>query len=115
MDRGPVQYLVAGIFFFIASAPLMVRSQTASSTPKPSSTDTPVRFAYQPIDFMLDSDETPEHHAPETMAGGDGVLDYNNDRKLDVFFLNDAAIKTLTQESPKYSNLQSADRGKGLL
>ena len=25
----------------------------------------PVHFTYQPIDFKLDSSETPQHHAPE--------------------------------------------------
>ena len=56
---------------------------------------------YQPIDFKLDSDETPEHHAPETMAGGVAVFDYNNDGKLDIFFTNGADIKTLKKDSPE--------------
>jgi hypothetical protein len=29
----------------------------------------PIHFAYRPIDFRLDSCETPERHAPQTMAG----------------------------------------------
>ncbi len=62
----------------------------------------PIRFAYQPIDFFLDSDETPERHAPETMAGGVAVFDYNNDGNLDIFFTNGADINTLKKSSPKY-------------
>ena len=30
----------------------------------------PIHFLYWPIDFELDTCETPERHAPETMAGG---------------------------------------------
>src|ERR1700723_3973474 len=43
----------------------------------------PIRFVYQPIDFELDSCETPERHAPETMAGGVALFDSNNDGNLD--------------------------------
>ena len=37
-------------------------------------------------------------HAPETMAGGVAVFDYNNDGKLDIFFTNGADIKTAQEE-----------------
>ncbi len=47
----------------------------------------PIRFAYQPISFILDSSETPQCHAPETMAGGLAVFDYNNDGRPDIFDL----------------------------
>jgi hypothetical protein len=64
----------------------------------------PIRFAYQPIAFELDSCETPERHAPETMAGGVAVFDYNNDGKLDIFFTSGADINTLRKSTPKYFN-----------
>ena len=76
-------------------------------------TNSPIRFAYQPIDFRLDSCETPERHAPETMAGGVAVFDYNNDGKLDIFFANGADINTLHKDSPKYSNRLFENDGKG--
>ena len=72
-----------------------------------------IHFAYQPIDFELDSCETPERHAPETMAGGVAVFDYNNDGKLDIFFANGADINTLRKSSPKYSNHLFENDGRG--
>ena len=45
-----------------------------ASSAKPAG-DSPIFFAFQPIDFKLDSSETPERHAPETMAGGVAVFD----------------------------------------
>lgn len=73
----------------------------------------PIRFAFQSIDFTLDSDETPERHAPETMAGGVAIFDYNNDGKLDIFFTNGADIKTLHKTSAKYSNRLFENDGHG--
>lgn len=73
----------------------------------------PIAFSFQPINFRVDSDETPEFHVPETMIGGVAVFDYNNDGKLDVFFTNGADIKTLRKDSPKYYNRLFENDGKG--
>jgi hypothetical protein len=73
----------------------------------------PIKFVYHPIDFTLDSCETPEKHAPETMAGGVAVFDYNNDGYLDILFLNGADIRSLKKDSPKYRNRLFQNDGKG--
>jgi enediyne biosynthesis protein E4 len=86
-------------------------ARAAETTDKPR--ESPIQFAYQPIDFTLDSCETPVRHAPETMAGGVAVFDYNNDGKLDIFFANGADIDTLKKSSPKYSNRLFENDGKG--
>lgn len=73
----------------------------------------PIHFAYRAIPFVLDSCETPERHAPETMAGGVAVFDFDNDGDLDIFFTNGADIGTLKKTSAKYSNRLFANDGKG--
>jgi len=73
----------------------------------------PIRFVYRPIDFRLESSETPQRHAPETMAGGVAIFDYNNDGNLDIFFTNGADIRTLEKSSSKYSDRLFENDGKG--
>ncbi|HWG21893.1 MAG TPA: CRTAC1 family protein [Terracidiphilus sp.] len=56
------------------------------------------------LDFKTDSSPTPNKNQPETMVGGIGLIDYDNDGYLDIFFVNGAAIPSLKKDSPKYYN-----------
>ena len=73
----------------------------------------PIHFSPRSIAFSLDSCETPQRHAPETMAGGVAVFDYNNDGNLDIFFTNGADITSLKKTSPKYWNRLFRNNGDG--
>jgi len=76
-------------------------------------TPAPIRFAWHPIDFQLDSCETPEKHAPETMAGGVAVFDANNDGYPDIFFTNGADMVSLKKTAKRYSNRLFLNDGHG--
>jgi len=56
------------------------------------------------VNFLENSSPTPNKNQPETMISGIALLDYDNDGYLDIFFLNGAAIPSLTKDSPKYYN-----------
>src|SRR5215469_12512921 len=100
--------------FLLPVLPSIARTaQQATASPPAKPSDSPIQFTYQPIDFRLDSCETPQRHAPETMAGGVAVFDYNHDGRLDLFFTNGADINTLQKTSPKYSNRLFENDGQG--
>jgi hypothetical protein len=107
------------IFLLLACSPVCSQIPATAASKQRAEPETtpvqeaPIRFVYQPIDFKLDSCETPERHAPETMAGGVAIFDYNNDGALDIFFTNGADIKTLRKTSAKYSNRLFENDGHG--
>lgn len=92
-----------------AGAATLLWKLSAGAPPNPA----PIHFAFRPIAFSLDSCETPERHAPETMAGGVAVFDYDRDGNLDIFFTNGADITSLQKSSPKYSNRLFHNNGDG--
>lgn len=77
------------------------------------SADSPIRFSFHSLPFPLDSGETPEKHAPETMAGGIALFDYDGDGDLDLLLTGGADIRTLKKPSAKFFNRLLANDGKG--
>ncbi len=73
----------------------------------------PIHFRYREIGFTLENSETPRRYAPETMAGGVAVFDYDNDGDLDIYFANGADIVTLQKTGHKYWNRLFANDGRG--
>jgi len=108
-----IRSFLAAFVLVCANASIVPRFEAPTSDAHKAASDSPIHFSFQAIDFKLDSNESPQHHAPETMAGGVAVFDYNNDGKPDIFFTNGADLKTLKKDSPKYYNRLFENDGKG--
>ena len=63
-----------------------------------------IRFAHMEIDFVLENSESPKRYAPETMAGGVALFDYDGDGDLDLFLANGAELPVNRKTSDRYSN-----------
>src|SRR5215469_3647259 len=94
-----VRVLIA-VAAVIAAAILIDRSNAAGGSP--------IRFEEvsqrAKVDFTANSSPTPNKNQPETMLSGVGLIDYDNDGYLDIYFVNGAALPSLRKESPKYLN-----------
>jgi hypothetical protein len=72
------------------------------------------------VDFKNQADHTRQKYLLETMGGGAAVFDYNNDGRLDLFFVNGAALsdpmpagKMPDKSNPRYWNRLYRNLGDG--
>lgn len=66
------------------------------------------KFAY-----FTNNNFTGRKYFPQPMCGGVGVIDYNNDGLMDLFFTNGAKLPELVKTSPEYYNVLLLNRGDG--
>lgn len=96
-----------------AAALVLVAAPAIWWAPGAPADTSPIRFSFRPIPFTLENSETSRRYAPETMAGGLALFDYDGDGDLDLYFANGADIRTLKKTSPKYWNRLFANDGAG--
>ena len=65
------------------------------------------------IDFVLDNGTTPDKPIIDAVLGGVALLDFDNDRRLDVFFTNGARIPGLAKDDPRFWNRLYRNQGDG--
>ena len=97
----PTCAVLIGVVLMLAAA-----SQQQSSAP--------ISFELKRLPFRLESDESPARNAPETMAGGVAVFDYNGDGRPDIFFTNGAPLATMKKSGPKYWDRLYRNDGNGV-
>ena len=96
-----------GVSLLVPPALLLLAAATSST----------IRFedtaAHAGLSFIANNSATSQKHQIETKLAGVAVLDYDGDGKLDVYFVNGAAIPSLQKSGEKYSNRLFHNNGDG--
>ena len=71
------------------------------------------RAAEAGLDFRLENSPTRSKHQIETMPGGVGVLDIDNDGFMDLYFANGAESPSLIKSGPRHWNRLYRNQGDG--
>ena len=92
---------IPGLLAATLSATVLVRGAPAPDTG-------PIAFEdvtdSKGLAFTLLNSAAGRKHLIETMVGGVAVLDYDNDGRLDIYFVNGARIPSLQKDDAKFSN-----------
>jgi len=72
-----------------------------------------ISFELKRLPFKLNSDESQARNAPETMAGGVAVFDYDGDGHPDIFFANGAPLATGKKSGPEFWDRLYRNDGNG--
>jgi hypothetical protein len=102
-------WLAIAALFAIAGS--LLYNSAATAQPQP------VTFediaARSGVKFVLRNSATPERHQIETMVGGVAVVDFNNDGRPDIFFVNGARQPALDKPDPSWFNRLYRNNGDG--
>ena len=91
------------IFLFLAEA-------TRGAVTRPHFTDIAPRSK---ITYVTNNNYTGRKYFQQPMCGGVGILDYDNDGKMDIFFSNGAQLPELKKTNPSYYNCLLRNKGDG--
>lgn len=92
--------MTAGLFFDAARA----------SSKRPHFTDIAARSQFT---YRTNNNYTGRKYFPQPICGGVGILDYDQDGKMDIFFTNGAKLPELKKVDPSYYNCLLHNRGDG--
>ncbi|MFZ2020592.1 MAG: CRTAC1 family protein [Terracidiphilus sp.] len=66
-----------------------------------------------PFAYRSNNDFTGRKYFPQPMCGGIGVIDYDNDGRMDLIFTNGAKLPELKKTGPEYFNCLLRNKGDG--
>jgi hypothetical protein len=69
--------------------------------------------SHSSFNYRTNNDFTGRKYFPQPMCGGVGVIDYDNDGRMDLFFTNGAKLPELAKTTPDYYNCLLRNRGDG--
>ena len=81
-----------------------------ATPPRPHFTDIAPRSH---LTYRSNNNYTGRKYFPQPMCGGVGILDYDQDGNMDIFFTNGAKFPEMKKADPSYYNCLLRNRGDG--
>ena len=66
------------------------------------------------IAYVSNNNYTGRKYFPQPMCGGIGILDFDNDGRMDIFFSNGAKLPELKKTDPSFYNCLLRNKGDGV-
>jgi hypothetical protein len=107
-ELGPIPLVagaVAGVWVL-----LLLAQASRGAVARPHFTDIAPRSK---ITYVTNNNYTGRKYFQQPMCGGVGILDYDNDGKMDIFFSNGAQLPELKKTNPSYYNCLLRNKGDG--
>src|SRR5260370_23446105 len=103
---------ISAIFCAIAGLALWLSWSGAvpASVRRPHFTDIAPRSKFG---YVSNNSYTGRKYFPQAMCGGVGILDFDNDGKMDIFFSNGAQLPELKKTGPSFYNCLLHNKGDG--
>jgi hypothetical protein len=102
----------AGAYGLLLATPRF-RPATSLAMPENSGIAFENIFKSSGVTFLHDNSAMPQKYQVETMAGGVGIFDYNNDGLLDLYFTNGARLPDFDKSQSKFFNRLYRNNGDG--
>ncbi len=109
---GLVPGMVRNLAFQQSSAPLDLQKRQQNPLQDPAGWFTNVA-GRSSFSYRTNNDYSGRKYFPQPMCGGVGVIDYDNDGKMDLFFTNGASLPGLVKTSPAFHNCLLRNHGDG--
>src|ERR1035441_1127454 len=109
MNRSAAKFAFAGLAIAVTLW-LSPGAGVRASVRRPHFTDIAPRSA---ISYITNNSYTGRKYFQQPMCGGIGILDYDNDGRMDIFFSNGAQLPELKKTGPSFYNCLLRNKGDG--
>ena len=110
MNRSLAALATFGVLSGVLAIWLSAGAGVRASPSRPHFTDVAPRSA---ISYVTNNNYTGRKYFQQPMCGGIGILDFDNDGRMDIFFSNGAQLPELEKTSPSFYNCLLRNRGDG--
>jgi enediyne biosynthesis protein E4 len=109
-DRRTRLFVVVFVFAAMSAVPFLLSGQGNGAVARPQFVDVAPRSK---IAYVTNNHYTGRKYFPQSMCGGVAILDYDNDRRMDIYFTNGARFPELKKSDASFYGSLLRNQGDG--